>query len=181
MLEMDTGQGFFHFIGLLGILHWTAPGRGAKLLRRTRAPAKCKFFIWLVLHDRCWTAARRKRHGLQDDDACALCTQSSETVDHLLLTCPFSREVWFRSCANLDRSGGGAVASTIWFLLGLVVSYTETGPQVYQAWLWHFGRSHCMDPVEGKKRQNLWQKSAYNSRGLCANRGWDHCLVAGGL
>jgi hypothetical protein len=26
------------------------------LLRMTKAPAKCKFFIWLVLHDRAWTA-----------------------------------------------------------------------------------------------------------------------------
>jgi len=29
------------------------PIEGAKLLRKARAPAKCKFFIWLVLHDRC--------------------------------------------------------------------------------------------------------------------------------
>ena len=72
------------------------PIEGAKLLRKTRAPAKCKFFIWLVLHERCWTAARRKRHGLQDDDSCALCAQSSETIDHLLVACPFSREVWFK-------------------------------------------------------------------------------------
>jgi hypothetical protein len=87
---------------------------GAKLLRKVRAPAKCKFFIWLVLHKRCWTADRRKRpliwlvlhercwttderkmRGLQDDDSCALCNQSSETIDHLLITCPFSIEIWF--------------------------------------------------------------------------------------
>jgi len=71
------------------------PIEGAKLIRKTRAPAKCKFFIWLVFHDRCWTADRRKRHGLQDDDYCALCAQASETIDHLLITCSFSRELWF--------------------------------------------------------------------------------------
>ena len=27
---------------------------------------------------------------------CVLCAQSSETIDHLLTTCPFSREVWFK-------------------------------------------------------------------------------------
>ena len=32
------------------------PIEGAKLLRKTRALAKCKFFIWLVLHEGCWTA-----------------------------------------------------------------------------------------------------------------------------
>ena len=72
------------------------PIEGAKVLRKTCAPGKCKFFIWLELHDRCWTVARRKRHGLQDDDLCVLCAQSSETIDHLLTTCPFSREVWFK-------------------------------------------------------------------------------------
>ena len=49
-----------------------------------------------MLHERCWTAARRKRHGLQDEDLCVLCAQSSETIDHLLTTCPFSREIWFK-------------------------------------------------------------------------------------
>jgi len=72
------------------------PIEGAKLLRKARAPAKCKFFIWLVLHDRCWTAARRKKLGLQDDESCVLCAQLPETIDHLLTTCPFSREVWFK-------------------------------------------------------------------------------------
>ena len=71
------------------------PIEGARILRKTRAPAKCKFFIWLVLHERCWTVARRKKHGLQDDDTCVLCNQSSETIDHLLIACPFSREIWF--------------------------------------------------------------------------------------
>jgi hypothetical protein len=42
------------------------PIPGAKLLRKTRAPGRCKFFVWLVLHDRCWTAARRKRPNLQE-------------------------------------------------------------------------------------------------------------------
>jgi len=27
---------------------------GAKELWKTNAPGKCKFFIWLVLHERCW-------------------------------------------------------------------------------------------------------------------------------
>ena len=69
---------------------------GAKVLHKTQAPGKCKFLVWLALHDRCWTAERRKRHGLQDDDACILCNQEPESIDHLLLLCPFSREIWFR-------------------------------------------------------------------------------------
>ena len=80
---------------------------GATLLRKARAPPKCKFFIWLVLHDRCWTAARRKKHGLQDDDSCALCSQAPETIEHLLLCCSFSRELWFQL---FHRIGWSAVS-----------------------------------------------------------------------
>jgi hypothetical protein len=46
------------------------------------------------LHGRRWTAARKQKHGLQDDDRCALCDESSESSDHLLVGCVFSREVW---------------------------------------------------------------------------------------
>ena len=51
------------------------PIAGAKLIYKTRAPAKCNFFAWLALHDRCWMAHRRKRHNLQDNDDCTLCSQ----------------------------------------------------------------------------------------------------------
>ena len=75
------------FIGQSSIL-------GSKILSKTRAPGKCKFFGWLVLHDRCWTSARRRRHNLQTDDSCALGCQESETITHLLVGCSFAREIW---------------------------------------------------------------------------------------
>jgi hypothetical protein len=67
---------------------------GAKLLWKTSAPHRVRFFFWLVLHRRCWTADRRRRHGLQDNDTCIICDQDAETMDHILLGCIFSREVW---------------------------------------------------------------------------------------
>jgi hypothetical protein len=33
---------------------------------KSRAPLKCKIFIWLAALNRLWTADRRFRHGLQD-------------------------------------------------------------------------------------------------------------------
>jgi hypothetical protein len=66
----------------------------AKEIWKTAAPPLVRFFFWLVMHGRCWTAARRFRHGLQSTDACVLCDQASDTMDHLLLGCCFSKEVW---------------------------------------------------------------------------------------
>jgi hypothetical protein len=67
---------------------------GARQLWKTKAPGERKFFGWLVLLDRCWTAERRRRHDLQDGDSCALRDQEPETITHLLLGCVYSREVW---------------------------------------------------------------------------------------
>jgi hypothetical protein len=63
---------------------------GAKEIWKTFAPPRVKFF----LHDRCWTTHMRRRHGLQDDDACIFCDQAAETMDHIILGCVYSREVW---------------------------------------------------------------------------------------
>ena len=77
---------------------------GAKELWKSSAPPKVKFFFWLALHGRLWTADRRKRHGLQDSDACALCNQSAETIDHLFVACVYTRdrETWWRVLHRLQ-------------------------------------------------------------------------------
>lgn len=69
---------------------------GTKLIWKTAAPPRVRFFFWLVLHGRCWTASRRHRHGLQDTDDCIICDQAPETMDRLLLACVYTREVWAR-------------------------------------------------------------------------------------
>jgi hypothetical protein len=80
---------------------------GAVQLWKAKVPARVKFFFWLACHGRLWTAERRKRHGLQDDDACALCGQEPETADHLFLGCVVAREVWLRL---LEPTGLGSLA-----------------------------------------------------------------------
>jgi hypothetical protein len=66
----------------------------AKQIWKTSAPPRVKFFFWLVMHGRYWMAHRRRRHGLQESDACIICDQAVETMDHTILGCVFSREVW---------------------------------------------------------------------------------------
>jgi hypothetical protein len=59
------------------------------------APGKCKIFIWLAAHDRCWTTDRLARGNLPHPKLCALCDQEEETINHLLSSCVFAREFWF--------------------------------------------------------------------------------------
>lgn len=83
------------FLGMSSML-------GAKELWKASAPPKVKLFFWLALHGRIWMADRRKRHGLHDSADCALCAQEDKTVDHLLVSCVFARELWHCLLRRLD-------------------------------------------------------------------------------
>ena len=67
---------------------------GAKQLWKTSAPPRVRFFFWLTMHGHCWTGDRRYRHGLQDSNDCVCCDQAPKMMDHILLGCVFSRQVW---------------------------------------------------------------------------------------
>jgi len=51
--------------------------------------------MWLVVHNECWTAYRLAQRGLQHHQKCLLCDQEEETINHLLVSCVFSRQFWF--------------------------------------------------------------------------------------
>jgi hypothetical protein len=50
--------------------------------------------IWLVFHNRCWTADRLAKRGLPHPDAYPLCDRDDEDIHHLLVGCVFARQVW---------------------------------------------------------------------------------------
>jgi hypothetical protein len=61
---------------------------------RTWAPNKCRFFIWLVQHNQCWTSNKLAQRGMDHPEHCPLCDQQDETINHLLASCVFARQVW---------------------------------------------------------------------------------------
>lgn len=60
------------------------------------APPRCKFFVWLTSLNRCWTADTLARRGLDHQESCPLCDQQEETVQHILVSCVFARDIWFQ-------------------------------------------------------------------------------------
>jgi len=52
-------------------------------------------------HRKCWTAERLAKKGLPHPALCPLCDQVEETLDHLLVSCVFSRQFWFNLLQGL--------------------------------------------------------------------------------
>lgn len=68
---------------------------GVDLIWDSKAPTKCKCLLWLAIRNRCWTADRLRRRGLDHPQWCPLCDQEQESISHLLLDCVMARIVWF--------------------------------------------------------------------------------------
>jgi hypothetical protein len=75
-----------------------------KLIWKSWAPNRVKFFHWLANLDRCWTAYRLARRGFQHHPRCLLCDQAPETIQHLFLGCSFSRQIWHEILSCLCMS-----------------------------------------------------------------------------
>jgi hypothetical protein len=79
-----------HFsVGLLRLvmqLHYGKKKLGFP--RRKSSLLACK----VAIRNRCWTADRLQRRGLDSLDSCTFCDQEQETMDHLITKCSFSRE-----------------------------------------------------------------------------------------
>ncbi|GJN34915.1 hypothetical protein PR202_gb23624 [Eleusine coracana subsp. coracana] len=52
--------------------------------------------LWLAIRNRCWTTDRLARRNLLHPAECPLCDQEDETVQHLLTSCVFARQFWFK-------------------------------------------------------------------------------------
>lgn len=64
--------------------------------RRWKLPIqpKIKHFLWKALSKALATATRLSSRGVAIDTKCPRCLGAEETINHVLLTCPFSTVVW---------------------------------------------------------------------------------------
>ena len=55
---------------------------------------KVDLFCWNVVHRSILTTENLRKRGLEGPSRCSLCKKDEENIDHLLLSCTFSKEVW---------------------------------------------------------------------------------------
>jgi hypothetical protein len=82
----------------------------------TWAPAKCRYFVWLVANNKCWKAVRLAKREMDHLEKCPLCDQEEESIDHLLLSCVFARQFWFSLFQQLNLQEFTPQIDTISFM-----------------------------------------------------------------
>ena len=81
---------------------------------RSKLEGKVKFYMWLPLQNRNWTADRLQARGWPHNASCKFCDQEQETAMHLTLQCCYAREVWHLSLgANSRMYNGVSSASSV--------------------------------------------------------------------
>jgi hypothetical protein len=67
-----------------------------------KVPLKLKLFTWLVGKERILTWDALQRRGWEGPGICLLCNNAPEDLHHLLIHCPFTKEVWYRSIKHFS-------------------------------------------------------------------------------
>jgi hypothetical protein len=66
----------------------------ATTIWKAKAPPRCRFFTWLMLQNRIWTAARLLIREWPNQYFCPLCMRNLETTSHLFTECQYSLAIW---------------------------------------------------------------------------------------
>lgn len=75
-----------------------------KPIWKSLAPPRCRYFLWLVALNRCWTADCLRSRGPSHPARCPLCDQCDEMIDHLLVACSESRQLWWIALSAIGHS-----------------------------------------------------------------------------
>uniref|UniRef100_A0A2N9FU80 Reverse transcriptase domain-containing protein n=1 Tax=Fagus sylvatica TaxID=28930 RepID=A0A2N9FU80_FAGSY len=77
--------------------HLSSPGLGLFLWKgiwKAKVPPRVAFFAWTAALGKILTADNLRHRGIPVVSWCCMCKADGETVDHLLLHCPYAKELW---------------------------------------------------------------------------------------
>ena len=78
----------------------------------SKMEGKVRFYLWLLLQNRNWTADRLQARGWTHNDLCKLCNQEPETANHIALLCPFAKEIWHSFQSSHPEATAAALSAT---------------------------------------------------------------------
>jgi hypothetical protein len=82
------------YSALLNQLSFEIDSSWVRQIWNWKIPLKIKLFTWLAGREKILTWEALRRRGREGPGICILCKRASEDVNHLLVHCDFTREVW---------------------------------------------------------------------------------------
>lgn len=127
-----------------------------KLIWTAWATPRCKFFLWFLLQNRLWTAARLQLRGWENNYFCALCGRSLETATHLFIECPYTCKVWelvacWSNNLNLSPSAWTEWRDLEGWFLALTERGTKSAHSIAIATLWHLWKQRNAIVFNGER------------------------------
>ncbi|OMO49773.1 hypothetical protein COLO4_38392 [Corchorus olitorius] len=72
-----------------------------KVIWSIKAASKVKVFLWRMCRHALATNEELWKRKCKDEPICVLCGEDVESVEHLILLCPWTRQVWWQGCFGL--------------------------------------------------------------------------------
>ncbi|OVA17172.1 Reverse transcriptase zinc-binding domain [Macleaya cordata] len=98
----------------------------------TLIPTKISFFIWLVHHNSAPTQDILAKKGMIIVNRCYLCRSDGESVNHMLLHCPFTREIWTSFLVEFGISWAFQKEVKYVFAEGVTKCFSEKGSVLWR-------------------------------------------------
>jgi hypothetical protein len=121
---------------------------------------KIDMFTWTMAHKSIMTSENLRQRGWKGPSRCPLCISEEETTDHLLLTCPYAKEVW-ENVVMLGLDKLTLPSST----LDLLRTWANRSPLSMRkkdllkvSWMW-LAQVCNVENLAGKKQQIFNEKS----------------------
>ncbi|OMO55679.1 reverse transcriptase [Corchorus capsularis] len=118
-----------------------------KFMWSINCPPKIKVFLWRCVRNVIPTLWGLYRRGCHLNGVCGICGQEVETVEHLLLTCDWTRGVWFSICGlMIDKQSITSFDVWLWNLCNsLQESLDEAMPMISMIAFtcWIIWKSRC--------------------------------------
>ncbi|XP_060185254.1 uncharacterized protein LOC132614743 [Lycium barbarum] len=89
---------YLQLLGQLDKIPWKC------VMLKNEATAKAKYTMWLHFYGKMLTSDRLLKWGVAADPVCVLCKWHNETRNHIFAECDFTRGVWVRLLAWMQRS-----------------------------------------------------------------------------
>ena len=130
-----------------------------------KAPPKIKFFMWKAISNALAVNDCLAERGMKCDECCQVCGLETESVNHVLFSCTFSRQVW--AISGFPSPPGGFTDTSLFQNMKYLFSTIQDSSQVVEIvrvfpWtLWYLWKNRNSLLFEGFLYDSIqiWKKA----------------------